>query len=285
MDHNLQLSHLKTLIAIADKGGFTAAGEYLGRTQSAITQQMHNLEEVVGAPLFRKRGRKRELTPEGVSLLHDSREIIARCNHAIASVCRGGKNESISLGAPLEVAEDLLPPVMSAYARKWPNVLVNLHVVRSPVLMDMLERGHLDMTLSTRRINAFHSAFLTRQKVHWIARENWSTDLSQTLPLVLTDEPSMFRRIALSALDLSGILYEEKVTSSSLAGVRLAVAAGAGVTARTESHLFGNATILSEEDGLPPLPDVHYYLYRGAEDPVPHVRDMFELIVEHLRAE
>lgn len=285
MDHNLQLVHLKTLIAIADKGGFTAAGDYLGRTQSAITQQMNNLEEVVGVPLFCKRGRNRELTEEGLSLLHDSREIIARCNHAIATASKGAKNESLVLGAPLEVAEDLLPPVLSAFARKWPNVLVNLHVVRSPVLMTMLEKGQLDMTLSTRRVNAFHSAFLTKRAVHWLARENWVTDLSRPLPLVLTDEPSMFRRIALSALDLSGILYQERVTSPSLSGVRLAVAAGAGVTARTESHLFGNATILTEADGLPPLPDVHYYLYRGVGDPAPHVRDMFDLIVEHLRAE
>lgn len=285
MINNLQLNHLRTLIAIADKGGFTAAGEHMGRTQSAITQQMHSLEEVVGSPLFRKRGRKRELTEEGLSLLQNSREIIARCNHAIAAANKGAKADFITLGAPLEVAEDLLPPVISAYARKWPNVRLDIRVARSPDLMEMLESGQLDMTLSTRRTDAYHSAFLIKRSVHWIARENWVPDMSRPLPLVLSDEPSMFRRIALSALDLSGHSYSERVTSPSLAGIRLAVAAGIGVTVRIKSRLFGNTTILTEQDGLPPLPDVHYYLHRSAVDPAPHIRDMFDLIVEHLREE
>lgn len=285
MVNNLQLAHLRTLIAIADHGGFTAAAEHLGRTQSAITQQMHNLEEVVGSPLFSKHGRKRELTEEGLSLLHNSREIIARCNHAVSAATKGAKTDFIRIGAPLEVAEDLLPPVLSAYAKKWPHVRVGIRVIRSPLLMDMLENGQLDMTLSTRRTDAYHSAFLVKRSVHWIARENWVPDLSLPLPLVLSDEPSMFRRIALSALDLSGHSYSERVTSPSLAGIRLAVAAGIGVTVRIKSHLFGKTTILTEQDGLPSLPDVHYYLHQAVDSSAPHIRDMFDLIVEHLSEE
>lgn len=280
---NLQLSHLRTLIAIADNDGFTAAGEQLGRTQSTVTQQMNSLEEIVGVPLFRKKGRKRELTEEGVALLQSSREIIARCNHAVAAAGQGTKKNFINLGVPPEVADDVLPPALEAYARKWPQVRVVVQVIRSPILMDMLEDGALDMTISTRRSGAYNSTLMVEVPVHWIAGVDWHLEQGAPIPLVLSDEPSMFRRIALSALDLAGLPYYERFTSPSLAGVHLAIAANIGITARIKSHVFANSKIITEQDDLPPLPDVQYYLHRAEEATSPHILDMYEILLEASR--
>lgn len=146
--------------------------------------------------------------------------------------------------------------------------------------MEMLEEGRLDLTLSTRRSSNYDSVLLMKMPVLWIAASGWEFDLSDPLPLILTDEPSMFRRIALSALDLSGQPYIERLTSPSMAGVRLAVAAGLGVTARTQSAFFGNTEILDERDGLPPLPDIPYYLHRPIEQSHQASEDLFDIIVE-----
>ncbi|WP_373085615.1 LysR substrate-binding domain-containing protein [Sneathiella sp.] len=281
--NHLQLGHLRTLIAIADTGGFTAAGEHLGRTQSTITQQMNSLQEIIGVPIFYKKGRKREFTEEGIALLQNSREIIARCNHAIAAAGRSTKKNFVKLGFPPEVADDLLPPILEAYAQKWPQVRVIVQVVRSPILMDMLEDGTLDIIISTRRSDAFHSMFILKSPVHWIAGPDWHLDPASPIPLILTDEPSMFRRIALSALDLAGLPYYERFTSPSLAGVSLAVAANIGVTARIKSHVFDTAKIVTERDGLPPLPDVQYFLHREEEAAAPHILDLYSIILETSR--
>ncbi|WP_089948959.1 hypothetical protein [Litoreibacter albidus] len=88
----------------------------------------------------------------------------------------------------------------------------------------------------------------------------------------------MFRRIALSSLDLSGQTYVERLTSSSLAGVRLAVAAELGITVRTKSSLFTNTKILTEKDGLPSLPDIPYCLHRSVQNVRQECIDLFEII-------
>lgn len=65
-----------------------------------------------------------------------------------------------------------------------------------------------------------------------------------------------------------------------MAGVRLAVAAGLGVTARTQSAFFASTQILDERNGLPPLPDIPYYLHRPIEQSNQAGEDLFDIIVE-----
>jgi DNA-binding transcriptional LysR family regulator len=68
MNIEFHLAHLRTLLAISDAGSFEAAAQRVGRTQSAVTQQMQKLETLIGAKLFRQVGRRRELTPAGQTL-------------------------------------------------------------------------------------------------------------------------------------------------------------------------------------------------------------------------
>lgn len=235
MKPDIQISYLKTLIAIDEEGSFSAASQRVGRTQSAVTQQMQNLEQIVGTPIFATKGRRRKLTAAGLTLLRHGHEIIALCNQAVSAAEHSFNTGTIRIGAPLEIAEELLPRVLKRFNELWPRVRVFVYVERSPNLMQMLEDGQLDLTVSTRRLGGHEGQLLTSMSVHWIAAADWQHDPKEPIPLIVTDEPSMFRRIALSALDLSGQPYIEKLISSSMIGVRLAVMAGLGVTARTEN--------------------------------------------------
>ncbi|TQV81799.1 LysR substrate-binding domain-containing protein [Denitrobaculum tricleocarpae] len=285
MKPEIQISHLKTLIAISEEGNFGAAAQRVGRTQSAVTQQMQNLEQIVNAPLFVAKGRQRELTEAGLTLLRYGREIVSLCNHAVTASGRSQQTGIIKIGAPYEIAEELLPGALIRFTELWRDMRVVIHVDRSPNLMEMLEEGRLDLTLSTRRSSNTESVLLIKMPVLWIAASGWEFDLSDPLPLILTDEPSMFRRIALSALDLSGQPYIERFTSPSMAGVRLAVSAGLGVTARTQSAFLTTTKILDERDGFPPLPDIPYYLHRPIEQSDQASKALFDTIVEEASGE
>lgn len=278
MKPDIQISQLKTLIAIDEEGSFSAAAKRVGRTQSAVTQQMRNLEQIVGMPLFVAKGRRRQLTEAGLTLLRNGHEIISLCNQAVAASQKSLTTGTVRIGAPLEIAEELLPSVLKSFAGSWPRTRVIIHVDRSPKLMQMLENGQLDMTMSTRRSGNYKSALLLKLPALWIAAESWRFNQSEPIPLVLSDEPSMFRRIALSSLDLSGQAYVERFTSSSLVGVRLAVAAELGITVRTKSSFFTNTRILTEKDGLPSLPDIPYYLHRSVQNVRQECIDLFEII-------
>src|SRR3546814_19580282 len=56
----------------------------------------------------------------------------------------------IKLGAPLDVADTILPPVLTHIARHAPRVRMEIRVDRSPFLMDALQSGDIDLTISTR---------------------------------------------------------------------------------------------------------------------------------------
>ncbi|KXF78113.1 hypothetical protein ATN84_23355 [Paramesorhizobium deserti] len=279
MRFDFHLAQLRTLLAIADAGSFEAAAQQIGRTQSAVTQQMQKLEVLTGTKLFRQVGRRRELTAAGRTLVSYAREILSISRYALTALEQANEQGVVRIGAPQELAERLLPRILAEFAKSWPAVHVTVHVDRSPILMTMLQEGRLDMTLSTRRAEAFDGRLIANIPARWIAAPDFQWDTNMPVPLILADEPSMFRQIALAALDLHGLSYIERVTSPSLAGVRLAVYSGIGITARTESSFFSETRILGLEHGLPTLPLVSYYAYLGNADRPAHVTALFDQIV------
>ena len=280
MTPDFQLSHLRTLIAIDQEGSFSAAAQRLGRTQSAVTQQMQSLEKIVGTPLFVTKGRRRELTEAGQTLLRHSHEIVSLCKQAMSASGLSQNTGVIKLGAPLEIANDLLPEIIQSFVERWPGVRVVLAVERSGILMKMLEEGALDLTLSTWRSGSTEGTRVRMLSVHWIAAKGWQHRPNEPLPLVVTDAPSMFRRIALSALDLDGWTYFEKFTSRTPAGIRFGIEAGIGITARTKSAFRSDIEILDTKLGLPSLPHVSYYLHRSLHKNRPEVEDLYGMILE-----
>ena len=93
-------------------------------------------------------------------------------------------------------------------------------------------------------------------------------------------QPDMIRRkAATDALDRAGMPWRVVYTSASLAGIWAAVAAGLGVTVRTNLGLPGDVRVL---DGLPALPGIRLALYSSAATPSPACARMAALIKEHI---
>lgn len=285
MRFDFHLSHLRTLLAISDAGSFEAAALRIGRTQSAVTQQMQKLEALTGAQLFRQTGRRRELTAAGQTLVSYAREILSMSRYAMTALAQADEQGVVRIGAPQEIAEQLLPGILTEFTQGWPSVRVTIHVGRSPDLMTMLQEGRLDMTLSTRRAETLEGQLVASIPARWLAAPGFQWDTHMPVPLILADEPSMFRQIALAALDVHGLSYIERITSPSLAGVRLSVAAGIGITARTESSFFSEMKILGPDDGLPPLPLVNYYAYLGKREAPAYVQALFDGLLRKGKSE
>lgn len=260
---NLETDLLRTFVAIAEEGGFSAAARRVFRTQSAVSQQMRRLEEALGQQLFEKVGRQRRLNEAGQNLLTYARQIVALNDQAVVTVNSSQQSGEVRVGAPHDIADSILPRFLSTFARSNPRVHVMLTVDRSPNLMPLLEDGRLDMTLTTRHSERFQGRLLRTSPTVWIAAASFELDRRQPVPLVLADEPSIFRRMALNALDQRGVPHIERYTCPSLSGIHVALNAGLGVTARTPEMLKPDLKVLGEREGLPPLPDVNFYIYRS----------------------
>ena len=66
---NLDITTLRSFVAVADSGGVTRAAGFLHLTQSAVSMQIKRLEELLGLDLFDRSGRKIVLTAAGDQLL------------------------------------------------------------------------------------------------------------------------------------------------------------------------------------------------------------------------
>src|SRR5262245_49780421 len=85
---DLDMSLLRTFTVVAELKSFTAAGELLGATQSAVSLRIAKLEELVGKALLARTSRAVSLTPDGVRFLDMAQASVAAHDAAIASVKR-----------------------------------------------------------------------------------------------------------------------------------------------------------------------------------------------------
>ena len=92
---NLDLDVLRTLVTAQDLGGFNRAADQIGRTQSAVSQQIRRLEGQLGQALYRKNGRGVALTEAGDVMLAYARKMLELNDDAVAAV----RGEGVGRGA------------------------------------------------------------------------------------------------------------------------------------------------------------------------------------------
>lgn len=277
-ESTLDLELLRTFVAVADHPSFAEAGQSLARTQSSVTQHMQRLEQQVGVSLFHKQGRQKALTDSGRQLLRHARQMLALNDDALNALRDNTLSGVLRIGSPHDIADTILPPILSHIARSAPNLRLEIDVGRSPFLMEDLHRGKVDMIISTRTDPALQGFALRTSPVWWICAAQYHHDPSQPLPLVLVDEPSIYRRIALQALEAHDIAWRQAYLASNLIGIKAAVRAGLGVTARSMEMVGPDMRVLGESDGLPRLPDVTYHLWVRPNAVNPLVQRAYDLI-------
>ena len=275
---NFDLAALRTLVAIADQETFARAGETVHRTQAAVRQQMRRLEDQLGLALFERSGRTKELTPSGRKLVDYARRMLALQEETLAALHAVTTGGPVRLGSPADIADTVLPEMLRRFARANPALSLVIHVGRSPDLMELLKKGAIDLTISTRFDESRRHFLLRTSPVVWIAANDFRVDPNRPLPLVLADEPSIFRKIALAALERSGRTWHERYTAPGLAGIRAAVAAGLGITARSIEALTPELRVVGEADGLPPLGNIRYYLYQRDDAVSEAAKNLFRLM-------
>lgn len=280
--NTLDLELLRTLVAIEERNSFAGAAIQLGKTQSAVTQQMQRLEDQIGHPLFEKQGRHKRLTPHGQKLLDYARHLLAINDDALRSLQQGNLEGVLRIGAPHDVADTMLPTLLAQVARASPLLQLDIHVGRSPFLMESLKRGELDMTISNRNDPALDGVVLRTSPTVWLCSASYVHDRAKPVPLILVEGPSVFYRLAREALDAAGIPWSPNYTASSLIGIKAALRAGLGVTARGIEMAGADLRVLGENDGLPRLPDLDYYLFirRNVINPV--TRKVFDMLKANL---
>jgi LysR family glycine cleavage system transcriptional activator len=136
----LPLGALRVFEAVAAHLSFSAAADALNVTPAAVSQQIKALEAYIQVPLFRRNGRRVEITDEGLELLPSVRAGLERVESALQQIKhhrRAGPLQITTLSSFLQIW--LLPRIRS-FRRKYPNVELRFHTSRE--LVDFSRTTH-----------------------------------------------------------------------------------------------------------------------------------------------
>ncbi len=281
---NLDMDVLRTLVTAQQLGGFGRAADQIGRSQSAVSQQIRRLEEQTGETLFRKNGRGLALTEAGDVVLAYARRILELNDEAVTAVRGVAVEGTVRFGLPSDLAETWLSMTLGRFKRAHPTVLIEAVVDRNALLLERLDKGQLDLALvfgGEARSDAEHLATLPMK---WIGPATGDRGLMPATPLslVMYAAPCFFRQAGVTALDRAGIPWRTAFTSPSLHGLWAAVDAGLGLTLRTAVGLPDSLVVLDERAGLPPVPTIALCLHDAGRGLAPAAKRLKEILIDTL---
>ena len=287
MQPAFDMDALRAMVIGIELGSFARAASKLGRSQSAVSMQLKKLEQQSGRTLFRRNGRGLVPTEAGDALLAYARRIVALNDEAATYLGATSAAASVRLGLPQDYVEDILPEVMTLFARLRPEVHIEVHSGRNYALADDVREGRLDVALAFARPGGeTRGTRVATLPMLWLGRKGSGQKGSgrnnpgrnnpgrnnsrpspgdAPIPLVLFDHPCLFRQTALQTLEEHGIRWRLAMTTPSLPGVWAALRAGHGISVRTPHRIPAGIADIGAALGLPKLPMLELRLHSGNE--------------------
>lgn len=144
----MELYQLRYFLAVAESGNFTKAAQRCFISQPSLSQQILNLEEEFGQPLFHRLGRKAVLTEAGKTLVDGAQRILSEADHTLAAL----KNDpllgpEVNVGAIQTVAPFFIPAVLAYCSANNVRLRLHTHEDFRRSLIEEVYSGKLDWAL------------------------------------------------------------------------------------------------------------------------------------------
>jgi DNA-binding transcriptional LysR family regulator len=277
MVRNLDMTALRSFVAVADAGGVTRASGFLNLTQSAVSMQIKRLEDAMAVVLLDRSARKVALTPAGELLLGYARRMLALNDEAFQRLTTDAHEGEIVLGVPHDIVYPVVPQVLQRFAREFPRMKVTLLSSYTAGLKEKFGRGECDVILTTEPDNGQGGETLAELPLQWFGATGGVAWKSR--PLKLAFEPvCAFRKKALTALDAAGIPWVMAVESDSTRTIEATVSADLAVNAILAGSEPPHVEPVPHGGGLPDLGWMKVNLYVGGAANSPTVGALAELI-------
>jgi LysR family transcriptional regulator for metE and metH len=240
MEIKLEIRHLRLLAAVAETGTVTEASKRLHVTQSALSHQLRDAEDRLGAALFLRLGKKMVLTAAGETLLASTRRVLEELGNAERMIAgsNGGSRGAIRLSTECYTCYHWLPSLMKEFHKKFPGVEIQINAEVTAKAVGALLEGKLDVAISSwlpgdkklRQLTLFEDEMLlVMSPQHRLARVDYvrPTDLAGETILIYPprSESMLLEKIMQPAGVTPGRVIEIPLTEG-LIGL---AAAGTGV--------------------------------------------------------
>jgi DNA-binding transcriptional LysR family regulator len=247
---NLDIDLLRSFAAVADTGSFTAAGEIVARSQSAISLQIKRLEELVSCQIFERTSRSLALTPAGETLLGYARRMLELNDESFRRMTEPPVTGEIRLGVTEYFVPGELTKILARFAAAYPGVHFEVRMGLSRDLRTALAEGELDAAI-VRIAPRERAKPIWQESQQWVAREDFIVQKGAVLPLVVLPPRCVLRDYAIEALKKARQPSRIAFTSSSMAGVQAAVMAGLGISIVPSSSVLSGMQVLERSKLFP----------------------------------
>lgn len=266
---NLDITTLRSFVAVADSGGVTRAAGFLHLTQSAVSMQIKRLEELLGLDLFDRSGRKIVLTAAGDQLLVYARRMVALNDEVMARLTDQAFEGEVVLGVPHDIVYPAIPHVLQQFNAAFPRVKVHLISSYTVNLKEQFARGECHLILTTETEAAEDCETLAHRPLCWLGAPGGSAWRQRPLRLAF-GRYCTFRPKAIAALDAQEVPWEMVVDTDSDRTIEATVSADLAVNAMIEGTEPPHLERIAHGGALPQLPVqlINMYGAQSAADPV-----------------
>ena len=237
---NFTLRQLRYFEALARHGHFGRAADDCSISQPALSVQIRDLEESLGAELFERAARQVRLSAFGEEFLLRVRDIL-RSVDELGDLARAHRKHLVGrlrIGVIPTVAPYLLPGMISALTRENADLDIHVRETVTPKLLQELAEGRLDTAivalpiseLSMTEMPLFEENFVLVRPREDAEKPVPDREMLREMRLLLLEEGHCFREQALSFCDMGAVRPREILDGSSLSTLVQMVGAGIGVT-------------------------------------------------------
>ena len=212
MARNLDLTSLRSFVAVADAGGVTKAAGALHLTQSAVSMQLKRLEESLDVSLLDRANRRVALTAEGEQLLSYARRMLALNDEVWSRLTANEFEGEVVLGVPHDIIYPYIPPILRRFAADFPRMKVRMVSAPTTRLREMFGRGECDVILTTEEHPGPGGEVLVKLPLVWIGAESGNAWKQRPLPVAFCKN-CIFRSGVLRVLDDAGFDWEMSIDS------------------------------------------------------------------------
>jgi DNA-binding transcriptional LysR family regulator len=275
---NLDIELLRTFIHVAKNRSFTETAKILHKTQSAVSMQIKRLEESVDCKLFLRDKKAVELTADGNFFLSSANRVVNLNDKLLLDFEKSERSETIRIGFPDDYATLFLPEILSLYSGHFPEINLEVMCDSSKNLIAELEKGNLDIVVSID-FNSGYGQVVRKEKLHWVASEDYVVADELSVPLALFPEDCIIRKIALERIQSSEINWNLAFSGRNISTIHSLVLQGIAISVLGESMMPTGCKILDARHGFPSLPNLILSINQ-CDNPAPSVTELYKYISE-----
>lgn len=259
---NLDITTLRSFVAVAEAGGVTRAAGFLHLTQSAVSMQLKRLEDMLGLDLLDRSGRGVSLTPAGAQLLTYAKKMVALNDDIFARLTLQEWEGEIVLGVPHDIVYPVMPLVLKRMGAEFPRVKVQLISSYTKILKEQFDRGEVDVILTTESAVGPEGETVAEESMRWVGAPNGVAFRQRPVRLGFVRDCA-FRPRAVQALDDAAIAWDLAVDSQTDRTIEAVVSADLAVTTALYGHAPDHLAYVPTDAGLPDLGPQRINMYRS----------------------